>query len=352
MVPLFRGLAVASAVALAAPALAFHSGGVGACGGCHAMHGGSAGEPGPSQPSLLKDANPTDVCLSCHATENGNTWGGALLVPGPVYGGGSFVFLTEDNLNDGPGGDDPANWIPGAHAGHSVISSIYGTGPDPDFVSAPGGTYPASNLHCTSCHDPHGRGGHFRLLYGSDRPDAIVNGVVYTYTEPAPDADGIPLDGPPESPANHTAYRDGVSLWCANCHGQRYHQGPESAFQHPVDNPLSPALLDLYNRYRGTGLLDGTGSDAYIPEVALEFAGATTDFTGPVATGARVTCLSCHRAHASSGPRSGRWDFEITTWAEEGILSGSYAIPNPYAATAGPAQRRLCDKCHGDNAPD
>jgi hypothetical protein len=62
-------------------------------------------------------------------------------------------------------------------------------------------------------------------------------------------------------------------------------------------------------------------------------------------------CLSCHRAHASSGPYSGRWDFNITTWAEEGAISGSYAIENPYEASSGTQQRRLCEKCHGLNVP-
>ena len=60
-----------------------------------------------------------------------------------------------------------------------------------------------------------------------------------------------------------------------------------------------------------------------------------------------VSCVSCHRAHASSAPNALRWDPNITVWAEEGIASASYAIPNPYASTAGPLQETLCQKCHG-----
>jgi hypothetical protein len=159
---------------------------------------------------LLIADNPTDLCLSCHRTDNGNSWGMDPLIPGPIHGGGQFVFLLEDNINDAPDEGDPLNYIPGSRAGHSVISLQEGTTPDPDWVTSPGGSYPSSNLHCTSCHDPHGRSGHFRLLYGSDRPDAVVNGQTFTYTRPAPDAVGIPL----------TAGQRQQQL-CEKCHGSR-----------------------------------------------------------------------------------------------------------------------------------
>jgi hypothetical protein len=333
---------------------------------------------------LLLESNPTDVCLRCHATAHGNSWGADVLAPGPQYGGGQFVFLLEDNLNDGPGGDDPANWIRGHEAGHNVISTVRGTVADSFHAVSPGGSYPSENLHCTSCHDPHGRGGHFRLLYGSDFPDATVNGRVFLYTFPAPVAEGIDVDGPPETDDHHTAYRSGMHEWCANCHGD-YHEGlggggsvtdptletPGGADpgvgsvplptggtfgaalpDHPSNLTMNTDLIDTYNRYRGTGFLDGDGTDAYIAAVPIEFPAATTGFRGPAPVDARVTCVSCHRAHASSGPGSGRWDFNITTWAEEGIVSGSYPIPNPYEATAGPLQETLCQKCHGTDVPN
>ncbi len=319
--------------ALAPAALAFHSGGTANCGGCHALHGPS-----------MRPGNPTDVCLRCHATANGNSWGVDPQLPGPQYGGGAFSFLREMNLNDGAF----EKIIPGSRAGHNVISFERGTSPDPGSRTSPGGNYPASNLHCTSCHDPHGKGGHFRLLYGIDFPAAIVNGQEYRFTYPAPDAEGLDVEQGPESPARHTAFRAGLSDWCANCHGAYHSETSPSAFRHPVNVPIGDTVAATYNRYRGTGFADGTGMDAYLPEVPLEFAGNTVSFTGPVSAGARITCLSCHRAHASSGPAAGRWDFKITTWAQEGIASGTYRIPNPYASTAGMKQRPLCDKCHGD----
>ncbi len=324
----------------------FHSGGVGHCGGCHSTH-----EPTASGSWLLLEDNPTDLCLRCHERGNGNSWGGSVTAPGPIYGGGPFVFLLEDNLNDAPGGNDPANWIPGHQAGHNVISARRGTTIDPVFSQSPGGNYPSDNLHCTSCHDPHGRGGHYRLLYGSDYPDAVVNGRTFLYTRPAPDAVGIPLDGNQESDANHNAYRQGLSDWCANCHDLYHDQVGDQNFEHPSDRPLG-GHANTYNAYRGTDFYDGDGATAYIATVPVEHPAMTSGFRGPIDNNSRVNCLSCHRAHASSAPRSGRWDFNITTWAEEGVLSGSWPIPNPYDTTAGQAQQGLCEKCHGPNVPD
>jgi predicted CXXCH cytochrome family protein len=341
------GAALAALALLAGPpAGAFHSGGVAACGGCHTMHDpGSAFNP---VNYLLKGANSTDICLNCHGTANGNSWGQATTLPGPVYAGGAFVFLTEDNLNDGPGGANPANWIRGDASGHSLVSVDYGVSADSFHAFAPGGSYPAASLGCTSCHDPHGKFGHFRLLYGRDSQPSKANGHVFQFTSDAPDATGIDLDGTPESRGNHTAYRAGMSAWCGNCHGRYHEEGSGSAFLHPIDAVLDPEMIQNYNAYRGTGFSDGLAADSYEPLVAYEAAGMTVASTGPTPSGARVTCVSCHRAHASSGPAAGRWDFKIELWSQEGVASGSYRIPNPYETTAGGQQRPLCAKCHGD----
>ena len=61
-----------------------------------------------------------------------------------------------------------------------------------------------------------------------------------------------------------------------------------------------------------------------------------------------VMCLSCHRAHASSAPHAGRWDFNVALLSEDGAVSQSYAIPDPYG---GPNQGTLCSKCHEGGAP-
>lgn len=333
----------ASLLAAAGPVFAGHSGGVGACGGCHAMHDAT-----PGAVDLLHKPNPTDVCLGCHQTAFGNTWGRDALLPGPQYGGGQFIFLRENNIYDG----SENRIVEGRSSGHSVISIDNGTAPDVDYNFAPGGTvYPSNNLHCTSCHDPHGRGGHFRMLWGAG--PVLVNGQSYQFTYAAPEATGIDVEGPPESRTNHTSYRRGLAEWCANCHTsylQEHGFGNGSNFEHEVNEPLGAEIAALYNAYNGTGQPPTTPDAAYIPEVPVETTTGSIASQGGVDATSRVTCVSCHRAHGSSAPHAGRWDFDITTWAEEGVRSGTYKIPNPYPS-AGLAQRRLCDKCHGDGPP-
>lgn len=64
---------ILSAVLFAVPAFAFHSGGVGACEGCHSMHnsvGGSVNVVNAAQyhsgPYLLRAQNASCACLNCH----------------------------------------------------------------------------------------------------------------------------------------------------------------------------------------------------------------------------------------------------------------------------------------------
>ncbi len=340
----FLAIAVAALAALGSPVLAYHDGGVAHCNGCHTMHA-SAGNPADTPSGnqfLLKQSNSTDTCLRCHAS-TGNTWGASVAAPGNLYGGGQFVFLLEDNLNDGHNGH--LNPIPGYQAGHNVISIDKGTAADPVNSAAPGGSYLSTSLHCTSCHDPHGKGGHFRLLYGNDYPESKAMGYTFNYTRPAPEAVGLSFSTP-ESSTNHAAYNSGVSEWCSNCHGDYHNTSYPTTLKHPAGAALGAEIAANYNMYNGTGHYDGTETTAYLALVPFEDPAVATDSTvGPTGT-SKVMCLTCHRAHASSAPDAGRWDFNITEWVEEGVESGAYAIPNPYASTAGEAQRSLCNKCH------
>ncbi len=321
---------------------AFHEQGVANCQGCHIMHGTADGldvvvlEPGDE--ALLKGPSSSDVCLPCHAEGPAAVFGMDPLTPPPEKGGGNFVFLLEDNLNDGP--DGAADPIPGEAAGHSINAPGFGLTGDSRFNSSPGGQFPASELGCTSCHDPHGNV-NFRMLYG----DVSVQDGLFSFIFPAPEGVGIELGGGSESRTNHTAYQAGMSSWCANCHG-RYHRGGStpSAFEHPIDRALGSETRDHYNFYNGdddpTG---GTTATAYLPEVPFEDRSVTPGSTSGPGPSARILCLSCHRAHASSAPSSGRWDFNVTLLVDDGLQSGSYPIPDPYgSASQGP----LCHKCH------
>ena len=74
---------------------------------------------------------------------------------------------------------------------------------------------------------------------------------------------------------------------------------------------------------------------------------ASKDAIGPTGT-SQVACMSCHRAHATSAMDAGRWDFNVTGLAEDGVESTSYAIPNPFDNF----QRSLCNKCHSQDEFD
>jgi hypothetical protein len=338
---------------MAVPGFAFHDKGVANCKGCHTMHNsenGVAKDATPAgnggNPYLLIDNTASDVCLSCHATSRGAVWGTDPLNPPPQKGSGNFVFLQEDNTNDAYGGGTSP--IPGSYAGHNIIAVSKNAGADPVLTHAPGGNYPSSALGCSSCHDPHGNT-NFRLLYGAG-PVKAGNAL---FTNPAPDAIGMSAtsSSASESRTNHTAYLGGMSAWCANCHGD-YHANGTSLI-HKSGVAMGESIAQTYNLYNGTS--DQTGAVAatsYIPEVAFEDPAMTVSSTAGPTASSQVSCVSCHRAHATSAPNMGRWDFNVSLLSADGVNSGSYAMPNPYAATSATTQRSLCNKCHNKDAHD
>lgn len=341
----------------ATPVLAFHDAGVADCSGCHTMHNSENGvlvDPDSplGNPYLLNDATPSDVCLNCHAATTpsgpghlGNVLSDDPLAPDPEKGSGNFVFLLEDNLNDGHAG--ASNPIGGDAAGHNVNAPGYGLGADGTLSTAPGGTFPAAALGCSSCHDPHGNE-NFRLLYGAG---GNVQDGIATFLNPAPVASGLSLFAGAESNTNHTAYQSGMSGWCGNCHGD-FHNEAGGRLEHPSGSTLGGGVATTYDLYNGTD--DQTGgvhASAYLAMVPFEdLTNSTSNAAGPTA-GSTVMCLTCHRAHASSAPNAGRWDFNVTFMDEDGVESSAYAIANPY----GPNQRSMCNKCHnkdeGDHMP-
>ncbi len=323
-----------------------HQHGVGNCDMCHVMHNSLDGEPanptGFGNEMLLLRDTASDVCLMCHAGEMGNVFGGNPAQPPTEVGAGNFGFLAAPNLNDAPGG--ATHPIAGHHAGHSIVARSFNVTADPVLGVAPGGSFPAASLGCTSCHDPHGNQ-NYRMLYGP----GPVQGGLYVFTQPAPDADGLSVYHGRERPNRHTAYRSGFSAWCANCHLEIHDQGG-IALVHPVDVSLGTEMAAVYNAYNGSAdLAGGDLQTAYLPEVPIESQDATTDGTRGATADSRVMCLTCHRAHASSAPDAGRWDFNLTFLAADGEASGSYPLPNPFGDAG---QRSLCNKCHAKDAFD
>ncbi|MBD3866975.1 MAG: hypothetical protein IFK94_02530 [Acidobacteria bacterium] len=337
---------LAALIIIAAPTMAFHDEGVAHCNGCHTMHNSQDGalvdaDSPLGNAYLLTDADPSDVCIACHDHIE-HTLGTDPLAPPALKGAGNFVYLLEDNLNDGHNG--ALNPIGGDAAGHNLAAPGHGIAPDATLTSAPGGTFPASVLGCTSCHDPHGNA-NFRFLYGIG---GVQDGLA-TFTNPAPDAEGLSMFFGSESQTSHTAYQGGMSAWCANCHGD-FHQEAGGRLEHPSGSTIGGSVANTYNLYNGTiDQLGGVQATAYLAEVPFDDAANTTAGTAGPTAGSQVMCLTCHRAHATSAPDAGRWDFSVTFLHEDGLESGSYAIPDPYANLN---QRSLCNKCHNKDAGD
>jgi predicted CXXCH cytochrome family protein len=329
----------AGGLVLGGRAAAFHEEGVANCNGCHVTHTGDPGQlVGPSADGgQLIAESASDVCLLCHAERQGSVLGANPLAPPPERGPGNFVFLLEDNLNDAAAGAFTP--IPGDAAGHNLVAPGHGLSADPRYGVAPGGSFPSNRLGCTSCHDPHGNDS-YRMLRGAG---PVMGGLV-TFSAPAPVAVGIDRRTTAETPSRHNAYRSGMSEWCANCHGRYHEEGRGGSFEHPIDLRLDDAVRRRYNEYRGDAdPQGGMEAAAYLPEVPFEDAANRPDSTSGPGPSSRILCLSCHRAHASSAPAAGRWDFKVSLLADDGKASGSYRIPDPYA---GNAQGPLCLKCH------
>ena len=321
--------------------------------------------------TLLKGSDPSSTCLNCHD------------------GNGGYHINSSDGSNINQGGDfywvsNPYNVVVrgntntygGDNAGHNVVAFDFGMLADanPSNAQAPGGTYSATNLGCTSCHDPHGQvlggtaGGQLPIgtsgSYGKTAPAGTILGnyrllgdsgykyETFTYDAPIARANG--------SSGSDTAYANGMSEWCANCHGQYL----ASATKHPVSQPLNGQGAN-YNQYVATGNFTGTQATSWDPLVPFEDLTAATgadlnlaSTAGP-ATGAaaQVMCLTCHRAHASAHNNAGRWDFETEYIAESHALVSPDvpASANPYYGDGasidvvtkyGHYQRSLCNKCH------
>jgi hypothetical protein len=341
----------AVALLFSSVAYGFHDKGVARCNACHTMHNSENGAPKDAaaplgNQNLLIKATPSDVCLTCHGDGLGREYPSVTytpLSPPPQTGAGSFIFLNALNLNERSG------VIPSSAAGHNLNAPSRSAGPDGTLTTAPGGSYLSADMGCSSCHDPHGNQS-FRLLYGVGH----VHAGNATFANAAPIADGIGFSA--ETNILHTAYKSGMSAWCGNCHGD-YHQNSGGRLEHKsgVTGIMSSEVTGNYGRYNGTAdYATGSVGTSYLAAVPFEDPGMTTTSTGGPTAISQVSCISCHRAHATSAPDAGRWDFNVTYLAKDGVTSLTYAIPNPYPDLDPlvPVQRSLCNKCHVKDAGD
>ncbi|MDW7771680.1 MAG: hypothetical protein SCH71_02215 [Desulfobulbaceae bacterium] len=381
-------LAVTAMTILAAnSAIAFHGGGVAHCDGCHSMHNSPenpiSGAPGEA---LLKGTDASSTCLNCH---NGTgTYHVNSADASNINTGGDFAWLTNEYSLDILG---IISFHAGDDAGHNVIAVDYGLTQDGISPEAPGGTYDAGLLGCTSCHDAHGQvldgtaggqlpigasgsyadpapagtiKGNYRLLGDSmyEAGHNINDGYAFTYDAPIALANG--------SEGAYVRYGSGMSEWCANCHADFFNNDPDAGLgKHPTSVLLSKDGYDAnYNSYVATGDFTGSIATSWDPLVPFEtgavdqatlVSAGVTSTMGPSTGNEQVMCLSCHRAHASAFNNMGRWDFEAEFLASSAVLDPAAAnVP----ATAVPyygdgleidvptrynvSQRSLCNKCH------
>jgi len=388
---LFLGLlaAVLLCLGFGVTAQAFHDGGVAHCDGCHTMHNSEDGKSiieggtvGVTGASLTKGTDPSSTCLVCHE------------------GSRSYHVLspTATITNLTPGGDfqwlkKSFTWIvrgnpvtrKGESFGHNVIAADFGLVQDSVLMFAPGSNngFQSANLACSSCHDPHGKKvdkvgpikesgsygaqptattdvGNFRLL--ADIGYQPGPGVQFNVRPPiARTGSGIA-----ETNSSHTDYGKGMSEWCATCH-PKFLAGGKGEHKHPASNTATLGqggmvnIYQNYNAYVATGDLSNSVDKSYDQFVPFERQAASSadldekSTEGPDAN-SNVMCLSCHRAHVSAFPNSGRWDFETEllvdshpkdtdAGAAPGDELASY-YGSVIATRYNPEQRSLCNKCH------
>jgi len=414
-------LAVAATVvaALASSPYAYHGGGVAECTGCHSIHSPKAGGT-----FLLRGIDQASTCLACHqhagdtgpssyhisTAETDMPAGTAPLQRTP---GGDFGWIKKDYSFTVRGTTTTED---GDMHGHNIIAADFLYAVDGTNASAPGGgTFPSNQLSCSSCHDPHGqyrrnaagavsKGGQPIRTSGSyystsggvaaNEPTATESVGVYRllagagYTKGGVTFPGVPAAKVPSSynrteatTQTRTAY--GVATtgghaswgnWCGTCHPDMHSSG---TYVHPVDQDMSGTVETIYGQYVKTGDMTGTAGTSFtslVPFVtaSADYAGVlaplavndNTQLGGPGASD-QVSCLSCHRAHASGWEYGLRWNMEGEFMTYNSLYPGTDTTPTvpqfargrlgaetqaayydrPVTAFAS-YQRVLCNKCH------
>ncbi len=299
-----------------------------------------------SGPYLLKSSTQSGACLNCHQAADSSpssyhiSTDDAKLTPGvaPVEmtPGGDFAWLKKTYTFLQRGSPTVEE---GDRHGHNIIAPDYGFLQDKAQVAAPGGTYPAASLHCSSCHDPHGRyrrdaAGNISTtglpIFGSGSypsalmdafPQATQNGPTYPVAGKSaagvyrilgglgyipksqvgvagvvPFGAQVPAAVAPSTynrsesaTQTHVAYGSGMSEWCANCHTGMLENGYTSGMAdlvHPAGNnaKLPQFIADNYNAYVSSGVM--TNNDpkrAFSSLVPFELGTANYNTLAPLA---------------------------------------------------------------------
>ncbi len=411
-------------------ALAFHDGGVAQCDGCHTMHNSLNGAKMSVKGTvlvgnqyLLIGSDQSSTCLNCHNAADSaptsyhiSTDESMLAAAPPVERtpGGDFAWLKKNyNWTNSETGPQTSK---GERHGHNIIAADFNYVADTTQTFAPGNgngndPYPSANLSCISCHDPHGRYrvagngtadsitkgglritgsgsygdlpvsgvsdvGVYRLLGGKGYQPASVPGNLAFYNDPMFAVVPANFNVSESASSLRVAYGKGSADWCANCHYEMHSVDNDLGGEvHPAGVTIGSTIeLTNYNFYKKTGDMTGSAATSFTSLVPFQLDNnsnivslktASTSTAGPVAAD-RITCFTCHRAHASGWDSALRWNME-STFVTIGANYGDPGSANPRSVDAAcgrtPAetqaayydrpsttfslyQRVLCNKCH------
>jgi hypothetical protein len=375
----FLRIAVATAFAFAfGNAYAFHSGGVAECEGCHSMHNSFEGSTNVTGRTfaqgtgiyLLKANDQAGACLNCHnaadtapssyhISTNGITAYDSTS-PVEMTPGGDFAWLKKTMTFVVRGATTTND---GARHGHNIIAADFGYVADDALTVAPGGTYPAANLACSSCHDPHGRYrrfadntynttglpifnsgsynnsanptagvsavGAYRILGGVGYQPKSLSGSYAFTSDPMDVVVASTYNRSEATDGTGIAYGKNVAEWCANCHTgmlQASYTSGMAGLRHPAGNgaKLTAAIVTNYNAYVSSGIMTNTNTAkafstlapfatdqndrSLMKPQAVTGTGGTSNHAAAT-TGDNVMCLSCHRAHATAFESMIRWNY-------------------------------------------
>jgi hypothetical protein len=390
----------------ATSALAFHNDSTFSCFGCH------NDKPSDHIYNLI-GTDQSSTCLRCHQRKDRDylEWGDHYictpddkmptgLPPLELTPGGDFGWLKKDYVWKNEEG--VREYSSGQEHGHNIVAADFGYAASYIFLKAPGGEYPSSALHCTSCHDPHGTyrrnwdgsistdGPHINASGSyNDSPDPDINSSVSVYrmlggmhyqpkslngefmfkNDPPAAVSPSHYNRPEALTQTRVAYGAGMSEWCRNCHLNYSTKGHRAGNTVAITNQMAK----LYNSYSS----GDSPLKSYLSLVPFEVGStdyallkklATNDdsqLQGPVS--ANVSCLSCHRAHASGWKYGLRFNYGVR-WMTVVDSSGNAAYPDPSkdpvcaqghsiaetkkayydreATRFGARRGPLCSKCH------
>ncbi len=355
---------------------AYHDGGVAYCEGCHTMHNSINGvvpklNDGTTPVKgtqfnghtyLLRGSDQSSTCLGCHSTTSATPNGyhimskvsGATGVPTQRTPGGDFGWLLIPDVS-GANTYGGVTTNQATHRGHNIVALDYNLNPSTVYTTAPGGTFPASSLYCSSCHDPHSRArvnSNYQVVnaadgknvgpiigsgsYGTNLPTTngnggageavgvyrLLGGAGYSpdswggsiaFANPSPFAFAPSTYNQSEATNQvRVAYGSGMSEWCANCHTSIHNPNYPTTLEHPTGNnagasldnnddaQLNITIAQAYNDYVYSGNLTGNQSTSYLSMVPFE-----TGQTMNAANYANLATLTGNASPTYAGPVQG-----------------------------------------------